>query len=481
MLATGRNSWAASACSTAISAAFNTAPIAAGGVIWFNSAVSVSGLHSNPATVRFDNVVITFTAAGTTYTLNVPPATVVVSPTATTATTTFDSTAGRWVTAAPSGLLGNVFLTGLAFPVPTDLPGGISPVSWSGDFSSDSPGVAIQWQWAAAVYTMFSNDNASLGVKPVDDNKVSSYQNRDRAGTPENFKSAVTSGARGNGGSNFTGSSSDHVVVSGCPLCTDVADCDDGDPCTTDTCDATAGCLHMPSPVCTTTTFVPTTTSSTITTSTTFAPATSTTVIGGTTTTTSTTAVTQQPITTTTSTATPTTQPSQGPVCGTCEHRTDSGLIDFEDPACCAESTLLGVRALTLRPPKTHAHGNRMRIDAIYSPAVPPLFDPRTEDTSVQIRDDSGELVCAVLPASQWERPHPLLYRFRDRQGATSGGLTQARFEVNRDGHLVFHASGRVPLRSTDGAAVLVTLRVGNSCAHSTLDLRSRRQGLVFP
>ena len=43
-------------------------------------------------------------------------------------------------------------------------------------------------------------------VKPVDSNSASQYHNSDHAGTPENFKSFVTGGARGGGGSNFTGS-----------------------------------------------------------------------------------------------------------------------------------------------------------------------------------------------------------------------------------------------------------------------------------
>ena len=53
-------------------------------------------------------------------------------------------------------------------------------------------------------------------MKPVDDNQASVYQNSDHAGTPENFKSFVTGGARGGGGSNFTGSYSATAAVS-CP------------------------------------------------------------------------------------------------------------------------------------------------------------------------------------------------------------------------------------------------------------------------
>jgi len=97
------------------------------------------------------------------------------------------------------GLAGNDFVSGLAFQVPFDFPGGINPVTWSGTFSSDTSGLTIHWHGAAAVYNSFSNDYNSLGVKPTDDNSASIYQNSDHAGTPENFKPFVVGGARGGG------------------------------------------------------------------------------------------------------------------------------------------------------------------------------------------------------------------------------------------------------------------------------------------
>src|SRR5205823_2588683 len=61
------------------------------------------------------------------------------------------------------------------------------------------------WKWAAAVYSQLSSNWNTLGVKPVDDNSASAYQNSDHAGTPENYKAYVTGGATGGGGSNWTG------------------------------------------------------------------------------------------------------------------------------------------------------------------------------------------------------------------------------------------------------------------------------------
>ncbi len=111
-----------------------------------------------------------------------------------------------WHTTVPIGGSDEIFLSGLAFMVPASgLSGGINPVVWTGTFSSNTPGVSVHWKWGAAVYTSFSTDYNSLAVKAAHTNTCA-FNNSDHAGTPENFKSSVVGGARGGGGSNFTGS-----------------------------------------------------------------------------------------------------------------------------------------------------------------------------------------------------------------------------------------------------------------------------------
>ena len=157
-------------------------------------------------------LVVADAAAGSNVTLASGTESVKFDPAAASATTSF--VGGIWVTRVPSsGLAGNTFLSALRYLVPANLPGGINPVTWSGTISSDTPGVSVQWQWAAAVYTNFSPNYNLLGVKPVDDNKASQYKNSDHAGTPENFKQFVTGGARGGGGSNYTGNLSTTAAV----------------------------------------------------------------------------------------------------------------------------------------------------------------------------------------------------------------------------------------------------------------------------
>ena len=202
--------------STSIKSNFNGTQINKNSNIWFTSVLKPSGLGSQPVTIRFTQQTITSSA----FTLSVPDSIVTFDPSATSATTSF--TGGMWVTRVPStGLAGNTFFSGLSYMVPSNLPGGLKNISWSGTVVIDTPGVSLQWQWAAAVYKTFSPDNNSLGVKPVDDNKASVYKNSDHAGTPENFKSKVvggiSGGATGGGGANYTGSYSGTGTVGPCP------------------------------------------------------------------------------------------------------------------------------------------------------------------------------------------------------------------------------------------------------------------------
>jgi hypothetical protein len=204
---------------SSISSNFNGTPIPAGDYIWFSAVLRPSGLSAtDPVTIFVTNQTISFTVSGNPSTVPVPDTVITFFPSldahtpGSASTTCFGS---MWQTTVPSfGLAGNTFLGGVAFHVsPGGLPGGIHNVIWQGQFSTDTPGVSLHWQWAAAVYKSFNDNCASLGVKPVDDNVASIYPNSDHAGTPEMFKRFVIGGATGGGGSNFTGSYSGTASV----------------------------------------------------------------------------------------------------------------------------------------------------------------------------------------------------------------------------------------------------------------------------
>jgi hypothetical protein len=195
-----------------ITSNFNGTPIAEGRTIWFNAVVKPKLPAAVKTTISFTDQVVTFSANNTTYNVPVPDSRVTYYDSSVTQpTTTFNTTTNTWEIKLPKGPpSGNTFLGGVPFPVPAGgLPGGINPVTWTGNMHADKAKVSVSWKWAAAVYTAFSTDYNALGIKPTD-LKTLQYPNSDLAGTPENFKKGaigtVTGGARGGGGSNYTGS-----------------------------------------------------------------------------------------------------------------------------------------------------------------------------------------------------------------------------------------------------------------------------------
>lgn len=197
---------------TANTSNFNGTSISPGTFIWFNANFTASGIPSTGATVLFRQSSIQFTA-NQNYNLQVPNAEITFSPSATCSSYTFDTATNTWQTIVPVKGDDEIFLTGLTFLVPsgfTQVPGN---VTWQGTMSSSVDGVSIQWKWGAAVYTTFSTNYNTLAVKPGHQTSCA-YNNGDHAGTPEGtdplsdepFKDFVIGGARGGGGSNWTGS-----------------------------------------------------------------------------------------------------------------------------------------------------------------------------------------------------------------------------------------------------------------------------------
>jgi len=188
---------------SSITSNFNGTPIAAGDIIWFTGVLTLNGAVSGNAPV--DIFVNGSSIASSNFNISVPSAEVTFMPGITTASTSYSGSG--WDTITPFGTSGNTFMDAVEYVVPAGgLPGGINPVTWTAGFSTDTPGISLNWQWAAAVYTSFSSDYNALGVQPTDDNHASPYGSSDHAGTPMNYTSFVTGGARGGGGSNFTGS-----------------------------------------------------------------------------------------------------------------------------------------------------------------------------------------------------------------------------------------------------------------------------------
>jgi hypothetical protein len=205
---------------------FNGTSVPAGTYLWFNANFTAHNVPTDGVTINFTKGNISFAAGGTSYSLAVPNAKITFSSSATCTSTTFDSVTNTWMTTVPISGDDEIFLTGLAWPVPSGgLPGGANPVDFSGTYSSETnaPGLSIQMKWSVAAYSRFTTDYNALRVK-AGHQTACGESNGDHAGTPEGvdntntpWKHYLVGGPRGGGGSNFTGSWSGTLSIRICP------------------------------------------------------------------------------------------------------------------------------------------------------------------------------------------------------------------------------------------------------------------------
>ncbi len=191
---------------------FDNNAIPAGRYIWFNSSLDPGplGAGTDPVTMNITNGVISFTANNVQYNVNVPNARIRFDASVTSATTQFINNV--WETVVPRSYTSDVFMAGLSYPVPVNFPGNYMNVKWTANISIDKVGISVAWRWGAAVYTTFA-DHSGLNIKSINGATQNPYANSDRASTPENFKAFVVSGAKGAGGTNYTGSFSAATVA----------------------------------------------------------------------------------------------------------------------------------------------------------------------------------------------------------------------------------------------------------------------------
>jgi len=192
---------------------FNGGSLEPGQWIWFNANFTATGIPSTGAVITFSNSKIVNAATGTAITNSAPSARITFSPTAPCGSTTFDTMTNTWFTIVPMRAEDEIFLTGVAIPVPAGgLPGGMN-VDWTGTFDTGGvPGISIDWKWGAAVYSSLSTDFNALAIKSGHQTACG-LNGVDHAGTPEGvnnldqlWKQFVVGGGTGGGGSNWTGS-----------------------------------------------------------------------------------------------------------------------------------------------------------------------------------------------------------------------------------------------------------------------------------
>lgn len=180
-----------------IVASFNSTPIAGNNYIWFSSFIKASP-HNEGTTIYVNNSHIRFTANSINYNLPVPKVQISFVDKKTLPgekeTYMFNTASQTWIIKMPKDAGENYFAGGLSFKVPASgFPGGISPVIWDAQFGSNAEGLDIDWRWAAAVYTNFTQEYEALNIDIKADNG--------NIARPRNYINFAVPGATGQGNS----------------------------------------------------------------------------------------------------------------------------------------------------------------------------------------------------------------------------------------------------------------------------------------
>src|SRR5204862_3811168 len=130
-------------------------------------------------------------------------------------------------------------------------------------------------------------------------------------------------------------------------------------------------------------------------------------------------------------------------ICGNCIDDDNNGLTDFEDPACCLQSDTF---AMTLKGGRLRPHGSATRL-ALRSVLARSglVVNPLAEDVFLQIRPAGGtDVFCARIPAANFTK-HRRAFEFADRKHsvASAGRLDGMKIKLMRDGSVRLRTHGK--------------------------------------
>ena len=188
----------------------------------------------------------------------------------------------------------------------------------------------------------------------------------------------------------------------------------------------------------------------------------------------------------TTSTTTPGVRPGTPENCGNCADDDGDGLVDFEDPGCCATSGGMTVKKIGIAGGKT---GTRLGLAAALAESGVASGSASTQDVTLQISGAGQPLLCAHVPAANLKRKKATL-RFKDERGsvASAAGVGTLRLRGRKDGSGLFSANGRkVSLAVPPAGGFVVTLGLrdpataesGNRCARAEVSLEATKKGAL--
>ena len=151
--------------------------------------------------------------------------------------------------------------------------------------------------------------------------------------------------------------------------------------------------------------------------------------------------------------------------CGNCIDDDGDGLVDAEDPDCCADPQ-------TLMITKTRRMRARLQIKGRLAAGAFAGIDPRQADVQLVLRDAQGAVACCAVPPDQWRKVLGRVYWFRDRQNECPPLKSLCLIVPKRDPtRTVVNTSPQTP------SPLDITLSTGNQCVRGQSSSRPRARG----
>ncbi|MFN8544027.1 MAG: hypothetical protein U0807_07470 [Candidatus Binatia bacterium] len=208
---------------------------------------------------------------------------------------------------------------------------------------------------------------------------------------------------------------------------------------------------------------------------------TTTTILSTTTTTQPPTTTTTQPQVTTTSTTPPTTSTTlplpAAESCGNCIDDDGDGLVDYEDPDCCAVRGEIQLKSGKFQRGKGGPRNGKLTLNTILGSQFVGV-DPTTQPVTVQLSNETGKaLYCFSAGAGKWSR--------RGKGFVFSeplAPLIKGAMKATKKNTVTFATNGKnIDVSGFTKPSLTATVRVGDRCASATTSLKTSKTGQKFP
>jgi hypothetical protein len=172
--------------------------------------------------------------------------------------------------------------------------------------------------------------------------------------------------------------------------------------------------------------------------------------------------------------------------CDNCADDDADGLVDLEDPDCCARPAVLTLEKGSLAiEPRGHA---TVKLKATLSESALTPGPALAQDLTVQLRRAEAALLCARFPASRLRRQRAkIIFRGRRHRLASAHGIDGLTLAETNDGHATLAIFGKgVSLTVPTAGSIALTLGLhdpttaepATTCVSGAAPFRATRKGL---